>query len=39
MNAQMNEDEKKSFCQFEIINEDPHLLIPQVMRIHQQLCP
>jgi dephospho-CoA kinase len=39
MNVQMNEDEKKSFCQYEIINEDPHLLIPQVMRIHQQLCP
>lgn len=39
MNVQMSDEEKKPFCQFEIINEEPHLLIPQVMRIHQQLCP
>ena len=38
MNAQMSDDEKKSYCQHEIINEDPHLLIPQVLHIHQQLC-
>lgn len=39
MNVQMSDEEKKPFCQFEIINEEPHLLIPQVMHIHQQLCP
>ena len=38
MNVQMSDEEKKPFCQFEIINEEPHLLIPQVIRIHQQLC-
>lgn len=38
MNVQMSDEEKKPFCQFEIINEEPHLLIPQVMHIHQQLC-
>lgn len=35
MNKQLNEDEKKKFCRYEIINDEHTLLIPQVLKLHQ----
>ena len=34
VNKQMSEEEKRPFCQYEIINDERSLLIPQVLHIH-----
>jgi dephospho-CoA kinase len=33
---QLPEDEKRSYCDFEIINDDRTLLIPQVLALHEK---
>lgn len=35
LNKQMNEEDKKKFCQYEIVNDGNELLIPQVTKLHQ----
>ncbi|HMG81406.1 MAG TPA: dephospho-CoA kinase [Ferruginibacter sp.] len=37
MNKQIDEDIKMKLCDFVIINDEQQLLIPQVLKIHQQL--
>ncbi len=37
MNRQMNEEEKMSRCDFVINNDEKELLIPQVLKIHEDL--
>jgi dephospho-CoA kinase len=37
MAQQMNEKEKISRCDFVIINDDKHALLPQVLAIHKTL--
>lgn len=36
MNNQMSQEEKRSHAQLEIQNDEIHLIIPQVMALHQQ---
>jgi len=36
-NNQLSEEDKHVFCQYEIINDDRQLLIPQVLQLHHQL--
>ncbi|MFN5478453.1 MAG: dephospho-CoA kinase [Chitinophagaceae bacterium] len=38
MRNQMNEDEKLSKCHFILHNDERHLLIPQVLKLHQHFC-
>lgn len=37
MSKQLSDDEKRPFSQFEIINDESKLLIPQIMSIHEDL--
>lgn len=37
IDRQMDEDEKMNRCDFVLINDEKHLLIPQVIALHQQL--
>ncbi len=37
MNKQLDEEIAKKFCDFVIINDEQQLLIPQVIKIHEQL--
>jgi dephospho-CoA kinase len=37
INKQLSEEDKRAFCQYEIINDDRQLLIPQVLQLHHQL--
>lgn len=37
INKQLSEEDKLTFCQYEIINDDRQLLIPQVLQLHHQL--
>ena len=37
MNRQIDEDIKMRLCDFVIINNEQELVIPQVLRLHQQL--
>lgn len=37
MNRQMDEEEKMKRCDFVLINDEKHLLIPQVIELHQHL--
>ncbi|RYF89414.1 MAG: dephospho-CoA kinase [Chitinophagaceae bacterium] len=37
MDKQMNEEEKMNRCDFIIYNDEQHLLIPQVLQLHEQL--
>ena len=37
INKQLSEEDKRTFCQYEIINDDRQLLIPQVLQLHHQL--
>jgi len=37
INNQLSEEDKHVFCQYEIINDDRQLLIPQVLQLHHQL--
>jgi len=34
---QMNEDEKMKLCDFVLINDEQQLLLPQVLKLHEQL--
>ncbi len=36
MNKQMNEDEKLRLCDHVIVNDEQHLLIPQVLSLHEK---
>lgn len=36
INKQMPEDQKLSLCDFVIVNDEQHLLIPQVLELHQK---
>jgi dephospho-CoA kinase len=36
MNRQMNEDAKMKLCDSIIINDDQHMVIPQVMELHKK---
>jgi dephospho-CoA kinase len=35
-NKQLSDDEKRKFCDFEIINDNAHLVIPQVLQLHEE---
>jgi dephospho-CoA kinase len=37
INSQMDEEEKLKLCDFIIVNDEEQLLIPQVLKLHQQL--
>ena len=37
INRQMNEDEKMKLCDFVLINDEQQLLLPQVLKLHEQL--
>jgi dephospho-CoA kinase len=37
MNKQLDEDMKMKLCDFVIYNDEKHLLIPQVIELHQKL--
>ena len=37
IDSQMNEEEKLKLCDFIIVNDEEQLLIPQVLKLHQQL--
>ncbi len=37
MSRQMDEDSKMRLCDFVIINDEEHLLIPQVLQLHEKL--
>ena len=37
IDSQMNEEEKLKSCDFIIVNDEEQLLIPQVVKLHQQL--
>ena len=37
INKQLSEEDKRALCQYEIINDDRQLLIPQVLQLHHQL--
>ncbi len=37
MKRQMDEDSKMRLCDFVIINDEQHLLIPQVLQLHEKL--
>ncbi len=37
INKQMNEETKMSLCDFIILNDEQHLIIPQVIALHQKL--
>ena len=37
INKQLSEEYKRALCQYEIINDDRQLLIPQVLQLHHQL--
>jgi dephospho-CoA kinase len=37
MDGQLNEEEKMKRCNFLIFNDEVHPLIPQVLKIHEQL--
>jgi dephospho-CoA kinase len=37
INKQLSEEDKRTLCQYEIINDDRQLLIPQVLQLHHQL--
>jgi dephospho-CoA kinase len=34
---QTTDEEKRKFCDYEIINDDEHLVIPQVLKLHEEL--
>ena len=34
---EMNEDEKMKLCDFVLINDEQQLLLPQVLKLHEQL--
>jgi dephospho-CoA kinase len=34
-NKQLSDDEKRKFCDYEIINDNAHLVIPQVLQLHE----
>ena len=36
-NKQTSDEEKRKFCDYEIINDDEHLVIPQVLKLHEEL--
>ncbi|MEO6456339.1 MAG: dephospho-CoA kinase [Ginsengibacter sp.] len=36
INKQMDEEEKIGLCDFVLINDEQHLLIPQVLKLHQK---
>ncbi len=36
ISRQLPEDDKRAYCQYEIINDDTKLLIPQVLQIHHE---
>ncbi len=36
INKQLSEEDKRALCQYEIINDDRQLLIPQVLQLHHQ---
>jgi dephospho-CoA kinase len=36
-NKQLSDDEKRKFCDYEIINDNAHLVIPQVLQLHEAL--
>ena len=36
-NKQTTDEEKRKFCDYEIINDDEHLVIPQVLKLHEEL--
>ena len=36
IDKQLPEEEKRSYCDFEIINDDRTLLIPQVLKLHEK---
>lgn len=35
-NKQLSDDEKRKFCDYEIINDNAHLVIPQVLQLHEE---
>jgi dephospho-CoA kinase len=37
INKQMNEDEKMKLCDFVLVNDEKQLLMPQVLKLHEQL--
>lgn len=37
MDAQMSEDEISNYCDYTIINQEPHSVIAQVLKIHESL--
>lgn len=37
VNQQMNEDEKMKLCDFVLVNDEQQLLMPQVLKLHEQL--
>ncbi len=37
INQQMNEDEKMKLCDFVLMNDEQQLLMPQVLKLHEQL--
>jgi dephospho-CoA kinase len=37
INKQLSEEDKRTLCQYEIINDDRQLLIPQMLQLHHQL--
>jgi dephospho-CoA kinase len=37
MNAQMPDEQKKTYAHHIILNDDYHLLIPQVLKLHEML--
>ena len=36
-NKQLSDEEKRKFCDYEILNDDEHLVIPQVLKLHEEL--
>ena len=37
IHQQLSEEEKRTFCAYEIRNDDMHLILPQVVQLHQDL--
>lgn len=37
MDKQLSDDERIKYCQFEILNDDSHLVIPQIEKIYSEL--
>lgn len=35
INNQLTDEERKKYCDFEIYNDEQHLLIPQVLKLHE----